>query len=202
MIPFEAQNLPMPFAPPPDAELMTLLDRVADRDAVALQRLYERTSARLHGLALRVVRQPELAEDVLQEAFLKIWRSAPSYRASLSPPLAWMGLILRSCALDVLRRQRTAGAGQTQEFDDLLADTLPSDELGPEQLAEASEQAWLLHQCLQQLAPPQREALSLAYMRELSHSELAERLAQPLGTIKTWIRRSLDKLRGCMESAA
>lgn len=202
MIPFEAQNLPMPFAPPPDAELMTLLDRVADRDAVALQRLYERTSARLHGLALRVVRQPELAEDVLQEAFLKIWRSAPSYRASLSPPLAWMGLILRSCALDVLRRQRTAGAGQTQEFDDLLADTLPSDALGPEQLAEASEQAWLLHQCLQQLAPPQREAMALAYTREMSHSELAERLAQPLGTIKSWIRRSLDKLRGCMESAA
>ena len=202
MIPFEAQNLPMPFAPPPDAELMTLLDRVADRDAVALQRLYERTSARLHGLALRVVRQPELAEDVLQEAFLKIWRSAPSYRASLSPPLAWMGLILRSCALDVLRRQRTAGAGQTQEFDDLLADTLPSDALGPEQLAEASEQAWLLHQCLQQLAPAQREAMALAYTREMSHSELAERLAQPLGTIKSWIRRSLDKLRGCMESAA
>ena len=182
--------------------MISLIDRVADRDAVALQRLYERTAARLHGLALRVVRNPELAEDVLQEAFLKIWRSAPTYRASLSPPLAWMGLILRSCALDVLRRQKTGGAGKTQELDALMEDTLPSAELGPEQLTQASEQAWLLHQCLQQLAPPQREAMVLAYMRDMSHSQLAERLAQPLGTIKTWMRRSLDKLRTCMENAA
>ncbi|RYF62431.1 MAG: sigma-70 family RNA polymerase sigma factor [Comamonadaceae bacterium] len=188
-------------APQPDAEVIALLDRVANRDAAALQLLYERCSSRLYGLALRVVRNAEHAEDVLQEAFLTIWRSAPTYRASLSPPLAWMGIIVRSRALDLLRRQRSAGAGQTQEFDDVMADTLPSAEPGPQQMAETSQQAWVLHQCLQQLAPPQREALSLAYMREMSHSELAERLAQPLGTIKTWIRRSLDKLRTCMENA-
>ncbi|RYF79481.1 MAG: sigma-70 family RNA polymerase sigma factor [Comamonadaceae bacterium] len=188
-------------APLPDAELLALLDRVAQRDAAALQALYQRTAARLNGLALRVVRDAALAEDVLQEAFLTIWRAAPDYRASLSPPMAWMGLIVRSRALDLLRRQRSEGAGKTQEFDELMADTLPAAEPGPQQLAEASEQAWLLHQCLQQLAPPQREALSLAYMRDMSHSELAQRLAQPLGTIKTWIRRSLDKLRNCMENA-
>ena len=188
-------------APLPDAELLALLDRVAQRDAAALQALYQRTAARLNGLALRVVRDAGLAEDVLQEAFLTIWRAAPDYRASLSPPMAWMGLIVRSRALDLLRRQRGEGAGKTQEFDELMADTLPATEPGPQQLAEASEQAWLLHQCLQQLAPPQREALSLAYMRDMSHSELAQRLAQPLGTIKTWIRRSLDKLRNCMENA-
>lgn len=192
---------PSPPSAAVDAELLALLDRVAARDAAALQRLYQRTSARLHGLALRVVRQPEWAEDVLQEAFLTIWRAAPDYRASLSPPMAWMGLIVRSRALDLLRRQRAEGAGRTDAFDDDTADTLPASGPGPQELADASEQAWLLHQCLQQLEPPQREALSLAYLREMSHSELAERLTQPLGTVKTWIRRGLDKLRACMERA-
>lgn len=190
----------MPSSSLPDIELMALLDRIAERDANALQLLYQKCAGRLNGLALRVVRNREHAEDVLQEVFLAIWRLAPTYRASLSPPMAWMGVITRSRALDHLRRQRSLGAGQTQEFDELMIQTMPSDGPGPQQLAETSEQAWLLHQCLQQLAPPQREALSLAYMRDMSHSELAERLKQPLGTVKTWIRRSLDKLRGCMEN--
>jgi len=184
-----------------DDELITLLDRLASRDGAALQSLYQRTSGRLYGLALRVVRQTEWAEDVLQEAFLTIWRTAPDYRASLSPPMAWMGLIVRSRALDHLRRQRAEGAGRTEAFDEVLEETLPESQPGPQELADASEQAWLLHQCLQQLAAPQREALALAYMRELSHSELAEQLSQPLGTVKTWIRRGLDKLRACMERA-
>lgn len=192
----------MPSATTPDDELLGLLDRVARRDASALQVLYERTSSRLFGLAMRVVRQHEWAEDVLQEAFLTIWRSAPDYRATLSPPMAWMSLIVRSRALDLLRRHTSHGGDVTQEFSEALADTLPASEPGPQELADASEQAWLLHQCLQQLPHAQREALSLAYLRDLSHSELAARLAQPLGTIKTWIRRGLDKLRGCMEQAA
>ncbi|RDI18619.1 RNA polymerase sigma factor [Pseudacidovorax intermedius] len=192
----------MPSATTPDDELLGLLDRVARRDASALQALYERTSSRLFGLAMRVVRQHEWAEDVLQEAFLTIWRSAPDYRATLSPPMAWMSLIVRSRALDLLRRQTSQGGDVTQEFSETLADTLPASEPGPQELADASEQAWLLHQCLQQLPNAQREALSLAYLRDLSHSELATRLAQPLGTIKTWIRRGLDKLRVCMEQAA
>ncbi|WPH17944.1 sigma-70 family RNA polymerase sigma factor [Variovorax paradoxus] len=191
----------MTALPDPDADLIALLDRVAGRDPKALHNLYQRTAGRFYGLALRIVRKPEWAEDVQQEAYLTIWRSASEYRASLSPPMAWMGLIVRSRALDLLRRHRAAGAGQTQAFEEDAADALPSAEPGPQELADASEQAWLLHQCLQQLAPAQREALSLAYLRELSHTELARQLAQPLGTIKTWIRRGLDKLRVCMERA-
>ncbi len=192
---------PLPLTASADDELLALLDRVAARDALALQHLYQRTAARLYGLALRVVRQPAWAEDVLQEAFLTIWRSAPDYRASLSPPMAWMGLVVRSRALDLLRRQRTEGAGRTDALDDGAADALPAEGPGPQELADASEQAWLLHQCLQQLAPPQREVLSLAYLGEMSHGELAVHLAQPLGTVKTWIRRGLEKLRACMERA-
>ncbi|MBN8749959.1 MAG: sigma-70 family RNA polymerase sigma factor [Variovorax sp.] len=191
--------MPLPSS---DAELTALLDRVGQRDTSALQQLYERTSSRLFGLAMRIVRQREVAEDVLQEAFLTIWRSAPDYRASLSPPLAWMGLIVRSRGLDQLRRQTADRSGVTQEFDEVLAETLPADTPNPMDMADASEQAWALHQCLEQLEGRQREVLSLAYLRELSHGELAEQLKLPLGTVKTWIRRGLDKLRGCMERIA
>ncbi len=186
----------------PDTELAALLERVGQRDAAALQQLYERTSPRLFGLALRIVRRHDVAEDVLQEVFLTIWRSAPDYRASLSPPLAWMGLIVRSRALDQLRRQTADRAGVTQEFDDAMAEALPADAAGPMDLADAGEQAFALHQCLQQLEGRQREVLSLAYLSELSHAELSERLTLPLGTVKTWIRRGLDKLRVCMERIA
>jgi len=182
----------------PDAELMALLDRVGQREEVALRLLYDRTSSKLFGLALRVVRQREWAEDVLQEAFLTIWRAAADYRSSLSPPMAWMGLIVRSRALDLLRRRTADRAQLTQEFDDVMEDTLESNAPNPMDMADASEQAWALHQCLQQLEGPQREVVSLAYLRDLSHSELAEQLKLPLGTVKTWIRRGIEKLRICM----
>jgi len=191
------QNPRMP-APTPDAELTALLDRVALRDQTALRLLYDRVAGKLFGLALRVVRQREWAEDVVQEAFLTIWRVAPDYRAALSPPMAWMGLIVRSRALDLLRRQRADRAQLTQEFDETMADTIESDAANPMDTADASEQAWALHQCLAQLENKQREVLSLAYLRDLSHGELAEQLKLPLGTVKTWIRRGLDKLRVCM----
>ena len=182
----------------PDAELTALLDRVALRDQTALRLLYDRVGGKLLGLALRVVRQREWAEDVVQEAFLTIWRVAPDYRATLSPPMAWMGLIVRSRALDLLRRQRADRAQLTQEFDEVMAETMESDAANPMDTADASEQAWALHQCLAQLENKQREVLSLAYLRDLSHGELAAQLKLPLGTVKTWIRRGLDKLRICM----
>ena len=190
-------NPPM-TAPSPDAELMALIDRIGHRDEAALRQLYDRTSPRLMGLAMRVVRQREWAEDVLQEAFMTVWRSAADYRGTLSPPLAWLGLIVRSRSLDLLRRRTADRAQLTQEFDELMAETLESDAPNPVDTADASEQAWALHQCLSQLEARQREVVSLAYLRELSHGELAEQLKLPLGTVKTWIRRGLEKLRVCM----
>ncbi len=181
-----------------DALLIVLLDRVARRDEAALKALYDQCAGKLYGLALRVVMHRESAEDVLQEAFLTIWRSAGDYRASLSPPLAWLGLIVRSRGLDLLRRRASERTHLTQELDETLADTLESDAPNPMDTAQASEQAWALHQCLGQLEDKQREVVSLAYVRDLSHSELAEQLRLPLGTVKTWIRRGLDQLRLCM----
>lgn len=181
-----------------DALLIALLDRVASQEHAALKILYDQCSGKLYGLALRVVVQREWAEDVLQETFLTIWRSAPDYRAALSPPMAWMGLIVRSRGLDFLRRRNTQRGKLTQELDDDLADTLEGDAINPMDTAQASQQAVALHQCLSRLDNKQREVVSLAYIRDLSHGDLARQLQIPLGTVKTWIRRGLDQLRLCM----
>lgn len=177
---------------------MELIDRVAAQDDRALKALYDRTSSKLYGLALRILRERDAAEDALQEAFLAIWRGAGSYRASLSPPLAWMGLIVRSRALDALRKRTSDRADVTDELDDLLSETLAGDAANPMDTADASEQAFALHQCLSRLEGKQREVVSLAYLRDQSHGELAEQLKLPLGTVKTWIRRGLEQLRQCM----
>ncbi len=181
-----------------NAELIALLERLAQQDHAALKPLYDLCSGKLYGLALRVVARREWAEDVLQEAFLTIWRSAGDYRASLSPPMAWMGLIVRSRSLDFLRRRVADRSHMTQELDEVLIDTLPGDFTTPLDTAQASEQAWALHQCLRKLENRQREVVVLAYLRDLSHSQLAEQLKLPLGTVKTWIRRALDQMRLCM----
>ena len=181
-----------------DAELIALLDRVAAQDHAALKALYDGCASKLFGLALRVVGQREWAEDVVQEAFLSIWRSAGDYRDSLSPPMAWLSLIVRSRALDLLRRRKAERSHVTQDIDEEMSDTLVGDSACPLDTAQASEQAHALHQCLVQLENRQREVVSLAYLRDLSHNELSEQLKLPLGTVKTWIRRGLDQLRACM----
>ncbi|MDP1742782.1 MAG: sigma-70 family RNA polymerase sigma factor [Polaromonas sp.] len=182
----------------PDTQLIALIDRVAQADESALRELYELTSSKLYGVAVRVVSNRNWAEDVLQEAFLNIWRIAGDYKATLSPPMAWMCLIVRSRGLDFLRRRTSERADAALELDDVLSDTLEGDSANPMDTALAGEQAWALHQCLSQLDNKQREVVSLAYMRDLSHNELAEQLKLPLGTVKTWIRRGLEQLRGCM----
>lgn len=191
----------------PDLPLIALLARVGARlgdpgrqreSERALRELYDATSTKLYGLAVKVTGNRQWAEDVLQEAFLHIWRSAGDYRATLSPPMAWMGMIVRSRALDFLRRRTSERADSAQELDDVISDTVAGDSPNPMDTTQASQQAWALHECMRKLEDRQREVLSLAYLRDLSHSELAEQLKLPLGTVKTWIRRGLDQLRGCM----
>ncbi|MEO7400624.1 MAG: sigma-70 family RNA polymerase sigma factor [Polaromonas sp.] len=182
----------------PDSQLIALLDRVALADESALKELYELTSSKLYGVAVRVVANREWAEDVLQEAYLNIWKIAGNYKATLSPPMAWMGLVVRSRGLDFLRRRTSDRADHMQELDEFISDTVAGDSPNPMDTTQASEQAWALHQCLKQLEDKQREVVSLAYLRDLSHGELAQQLKLPLGTVKTWIRRGLEQLRGCM----
>jgi RNA polymerase sigma factor (sigma-70 family) len=180
---------------------MDLMVRIAAQDgasAAALKELYGLTSARMFGLALRVTGNREWAEDALQEAYLNIWRIAGDYRAGISPPMAWMGVIVRSRALDFLRRRNSERADAAVELDDYLQDTIAGDGDDPLEMADASQQATALRQCLSRLEAKQREVVSLAYLRDLSHSELAGQLSLPLGTVKTWIRRGLTQLRDCM----
>ena len=190
-----------------DLQLIALIDRIAARQGApggtrdgeaALRELYDLTSSKLYGVALRVAGNRDWAEDVVQEAYLNIWRIAGEYRASLSPPMAWMGVIVRSRALDFLRRRVSQRADAGLELDDAISETVAGDSPNPMDTTQASEQAWALHECLRKLEARQREVVSLAYLRDLSHSELAEQLKLPLGTVKTWIRRGLEQLRGCM----
>lgn len=192
---------------PQDTHLATLIERVAARldpaatpgdSELALRQLYDLTSSKLYGVALRVVGNREWAEDVLQDAYLNIWRIAGDYRTALSPPMAWMGVIVRSRALDFLRRRASERADAGLELTEAITETVAGDGANPMDTTQASEQAWALHECLRKLESKQREVVSLAYLRDLSHSELAEQLKLPLGTVKTWIRRGLDQLRGCM----
>lgn len=185
-----------------DNPLVALLDRIALADESALRELYELTSSKLYGVAVRVVTNREWAEDVLQEAFITIWRVACDYKASLSPPMAWMALVVRSRGLDFLRRRTSERADKMQELDDVISDTVAGDSPNPMDTAQASQQARALHHCMSQLESKQREVVSLAYMRDLSHGELAAQLKLPLGTVKTWIRRGLEQLRACMVKLA
>lgn len=188
--------------PDTDAVLVALIDDMAAADEAALKALYGLTSAKLYGVALRVLGKPEWAEDVLQESFLYIWRSAPFYRATRSPPMAWMSLIVKSRAIDFQRHLTVDKQHLMSEMTDELAQQLPADSPSALDLRHASQAAIALHGCLSALEHPQREVVSLAYLKELSHGELAERLKLPLGTVKSWIRRSLDQLRRCMAQFA
>nr|WP_254601717.1 sigma-70 family RNA polymerase sigma factor [Cupriavidus taiwanensis] len=179
-----------------------MLQAVAVGERQALRGLYDLTATKLFGLALRITGRRDWAEDVVQESFVSIWHHAADYRPQLAAPMTWMTAIVRNRALDCLRRAAAARAGQTVELDEDLGDWLADDTAGPAELAEASQQARALNRCLQRLEQAQRQAIMLAYLQDLSHAELAERLRAPLGTVKSWIRRGLERLRSCMEGAA
>jgi RNA polymerase sigma-70 factor, ECF subfamily len=182
--------------PTPDT-LADLLERIQGADPTALRSLYELTSAKLFGLALRILVKREWAEEVLQDSFVNIWRHAGDYRASLSAPMTWLAAIVRNRALDHLRRIRASGEG---EWDEALDEILPSSDIEPSDALEMSQEARQLAHCLDRLDADQRQAIALAYLRDQSHSEVSASLRVPLGTVKSWIRRGLEKLKSCLGS--
>ena len=190
----------MPTEPTPPV-LAALLARVAAEDANALRTLYDLTSAKLFGVALRILVKREWAEEALQESFVNIWRYAGDYREALAAPFTWMAAIVRNRALDCLRRQKAAvadGSGLTTEWSETLDEVIAGDERDPADSALVSEQAKQLAICLARLEASQRQAVALAYLRDQSHSEIADQLSVPLGTVKSWVRRGLEKLKICM----
>lgn len=175
-------------------DLARLLAAVALGDQSAFKRLYDATAAKLFAIATRILRDQGKAEEVVQDAFVNVWNSAASYNATLSAPMTWLITIVRNRSLDYLRRVER----HEVELDDDLSAVLESDTPGPQQQLLRSEDAALLHVCLGRLDAGQRQAIAFAYFQGLSHSELAQNLRVPIGTVKTWIRRGLEKLRLCL----
>jgi RNA polymerase sigma-70 factor (ECF subfamily) len=181
--------------PEPDA-IGELMARCALGDQRAFAQLYRQTAAKLYGVALRILRRQDWAEEVLQESYVNIWNHAQEYTSARSAPLTWMTAIVRNRALDWLRRPHLEQGGGDYE---LLIETLPDDAQGPDALVALGRDARALADCLNQLSAQQRQSITLAYVHGLSHGELAQHMREPLGTVKTWIRRGLEKLRTCIE---
>ena len=165
--------------------LESLLRLVAAGDMLAFRTLYAASAGRLLAIALRILREQQAAEDAVQEAFLRIWRNAARYDAARGTPLAWMGVIARNAALDMIDRRQSSESLDAAD--------------GPELAVAAVEPPDArLGQCLKRLPPDQARAIVTMYNEGLSHSELADRLSVPLGTAKSWVRRGTRLLRECM----
>jgi RNA polymerase sigma-70 factor (ECF subfamily) len=179
-------------APGADATA-ALLHRCAGGDRTAFSRLYEAWSARLHGVALRITRDRSLAADATHDAFVQVWQRAGRFDAERGSPEAWLVSLVRYRALDLVRRRgREAPGYEPSEREDDSPSALA-------RLISSTEGA-ALHHCLEQIAADRRQLVTLAFVDGLSHSDLAERLGVPLGTVKSWIRRSLLSLRECLAS--
>ena len=178
-------------------DLEALIGRVARGDRAAFERLYAATSAKLFGIVLRICRDRAIAEDVLQEAYVRIWRNAPRYEAASGRPVTWMAAIARNAAIDAVRQRRTWEA-RLVDGDGAEALAAVVDETA---LAVDPGERQALGECLQRLEDIQRQCVLLAYHEGWSREDLAERFERPVGTIKTWLHRALARLRDCLNGA-
>ena len=179
-------------------QLRILLASVARRDAAAFRALYDATSPKLFGFALRILNRKELAEEVLQESFVSVWNNAGSYQAGLAAPMTWMTTIVRNRAYDLLRRVDATVEIDANTFDKDVMEALESSDPSPFDALSMDGEAKALAQCFSRLEGLHRQAIALAFYHDLSHSEVAERMQLPLGTVKTWVRRGLERLRTCL----
>jgi RNA polymerase sigma-70 factor (ECF subfamily) len=191
-----------------DASLAGLLSRVALGDRAAFAEVYRLASAPLLGVILRIQRDRAQAEEVLQEIFVNVWRGAAGFDARRAQPMTWLTSIARHRAIDSLRRASaqvaTVSTHAADDGDDApsLIDTLPSPDDGPlESLAQAAMGREVVR-CLGVLSAEQQQCVALAYYQGLSHAEVAAHLRQPLGTVKSWVRRALLALKECLGRAA
>ncbi len=193
----------MPPAPEPAASLeeSQLLARIGAGDRDALRELYAHYGSALFSLALRLVGERGAAEEILQDTFVKIWAHAAAYDARLSRPFTWAVTILRRTAIDHLRKHRRQPAPVPLPESDAVPAPFAAPDLA-RPTAEAHESADRVHAALAQIAAPQRDALALALFSTLTHAEIAARLAQPVGTVKSWIRRGLLDLRSTLNDSA
>lgn len=185
--------------PDDDATLAALIAGVVERDQRALEQLYDATAARVHGLVLRIVQRPALAEEVVEDTFWQVWRQAPRFDAARGRPVTWLLAMARSRAIDTLRREDRFRHDELPEEGQLEdADSAPP----PQDLLDAARGADALHAALSALDARARQLVSLAFFRGLTHEEIADQERMPLGSVKSVIRRSLQQLRRALEGGA
>ena len=184
-----------PFDP---SDELALVERLRARDQAALETLYERYSGVVHAVALRIIGQPADAEDVVVDSFWQVWQQATSYDATRGQLRTWIVTIARSRALDRLRVLRRSPLAEAEEVNVAGREVVADD--NPEQAAWLSQKSAIVRAAMAGLPREQRQALELAYYHGLSQSEVAERLGEPLGTIKTRIRLGMMKLREQLQS--
>lgn len=176
-------------------QLAAAIHRVAGGDRAALRLVYDGTVAKLFGVCLRILKDRSEAEDVLQEIYLTVWRKASAFDETRASPITWLVAIARNSAIDRLRSRTVARLSEPIEAADAVPDSAP---LAAE-LLESKQENERLYSCLDELELRQSTAIRAAFMEGLTYDELAQRTGVPLGTMKSWIRRGLAKLRACLE---
>ncbi len=178
----------------PLEEVAQLIVSCANGDAAAFRRLYEMQSAALYGLALRITRQPATASDAVHDALLQVWRNAERFDPARGSARAWLMTLVRYRAMDAARK---VGREVPALEQDLRADTDPD----PLDRLLATRDGQALHHCLQQIPADRRSLVTMAFTEGLTHAEIATRLQQPLGTVKSAIRRAFMVLRTCLDGS-
>jgi RNA polymerase sigma-70 factor, ECF subfamily len=179
---------------PVHSDIVELLKATGRGDRGAFARLYDLTSGRLFAVIRRILPRNEIAEDAMQEAYLKIWQRAATYDAGVASPMAWLATIARNQAIDARRRFAEKVSGASVELDETFAASLPD----PLAMAEQTEALRLLAGCLGKLPQDRRELVLLAYYQGFSREELSVRCGRPVTTVKTLLRRSLMLLKECL----
>lgn len=181
------------MAKTPQQDLSDLLSATAMADRRAFETLYSRTSAKLFGICLRILKEPALAQEALQEVYVKIWHKADTFMIERARPITWMCRIARNHAIDRLRQQKPAA----QPIDDAyeIADKGPT----PEQALLQSDDARNLDRCINKLKSNHAFAVRHAYIDGWTYDEIATKLERPTNTVKTWVRRALGQLKECLQ---
>ncbi len=178
-------------------EVAKLIAGCARRDRSAFQRLYERTAPQLLGCLIRILKNRALAEDALQDVFVQVWNRAGQFEPDRGTAWGWLIAIARYRAIDLRRREGRMPTGTSLPLDDIPAADESAD---PSAFGLGERTSRLLSHCLGALQPRQRDCIVLAFQGGLSHAEVATEMGEPLGSVKSWIRRGLVALKRCLES--
>ncbi|WP_337180997.1 sigma-70 family RNA polymerase sigma factor [Shinella sp.] len=173
-------------------DISYLLGRIALRDRKAFAELHDRTASKLFGICLRILKDRSEAEEALQDVYVKIWQRADRYVAGNTHPMSWLAAIARNQAIDRIRARRPTALDIEEAYD--LADMT----VNPEESAVLASEVRRIDNCMNELEPHRASAVRRAYVEGVTYEELADMFGVPLNTMRTWLRRSLLKLRECM----